>query len=213
MSLIVVFDGDLTPSQENISNLFQNPKFLLIDVISPSLEEGEGLIIGFSVNIIVPVIGKTIQKYIPHTIFDSLFSQDADTENIIYLPQEVTDSPYNIYVGINPSRNCTLRIYAEVENCSNCQLLEEINDNKNRLRTLQINQLYNTFQLSVLSANQAAQNTVLVAQSTVLGIVGAPLTGGASLALPAGTAATLAPTQQLLPGAVFLPGLPLLPGG
>lgn len=206
MSFKVIFDGQLTPNQENVTVDIVSPKFLFIQVISPRLNEneGEGLIIGLSVNIRIPVIGTELIKYVPHTIFDSIVSQDADSNNIIYLPSEVTESKYPIYCGLNPSRDCSLRIYAEVMECGSCEILDGI-------RSLQVGQFLSSVQQSIIAANQAAQNTVLIAQSVVLGIVGAPLTGGASLSLPAGATATLGPTQALLTGSVFAPLLPALP--
>lgn len=213
MTLQVIFDGTLNPEKENITNDIISPKFLLIHVIDPILDDsqGEGLIIGLSVNIRIPVIGTELIKYVPHTIFDSITSQDADTANIIYLPDEVTSSPYFIYCGLNPSRNCTLRIYAEVSECGNCEIVD-------RLEEIRETQLLNSVQQTSIALNQSAQNTALLAQSVVLGIVGAPLTAGATLALPEIVGSTLAPTTALLgsslplPRIPGLPDIPLLPG-
>lgn len=213
MTLEVIFDKALTPEQENITRDIISPKFLFIEVLEPSLDdnEGEGLVVGFSVNIRIPVVGSELIKYVPHTIFDSIFSQDADTANIIYLPEEVTSSPYPIYCGINPSRNCTLRIYAEVTECGLCEIVDQ-------LQTIRTTQLLNTVQQSAIATNQISQNTVLLAQSLVLGIVGAPLTAGASLALPKATASALSASTALLGGSLplseipGLPEIPLLPG-
>lgn len=213
MTLQVIFDGSLRPESENLTRDIVSPKFLLIHVIDPILDDnqGEGLIIGLSVNIRIPVIGTELIKYIPHTIFDSITSQDANTANIIYLPNEITSSSYSVYCGLNPSRNCTLRIYAEVTECDDCEIVD-------RIENIRKTQLLNTVQQTAIAANQSAQNTALLAQSVVLGIVGAPLTGGATLALPKIVGSTLAPTTALLGGSLpvpkipGLPDIPLLPG-
>lgn len=114
MKIEIVFDGFVSSAQISTSRKFKGCQFLLFEVtsINPPLSSTEGVQIGFAINVEVPVIGKTLTRYVPYKITEAFYEGSLDSKEIIGIPREFTDSDYDFYCSFNSGVNLSLRVYS-----------------------------------------------------------------------------------------------------
>jgi hypothetical protein len=192
MDINVIFDGPvLASSPRNLTQAFKGGQFIYCDPhLPPDPNTGgpQSLILGVAFLIKVPLIGG--EKLV---LWDSL--QDLDSKVLTPIPREVSESGYEIYLGIGTSidqPNFTVYvIYSDVTQESLASQLDTLQDDLNLILQNQTT----PFTLeSALAANALAQNTAL----TILGTGLAPISAGVT----AGVVPVLAGSQLLL----LLPG-------
>lgn len=192
----IVFDQEIQGGIIYISRLFKQARFILIDTVDLPQEQAYEL--GFSLNLIVPIIGRTIRKNIallPEQIigiFDSFY--------VISLPSSLYQSPYDcecvvsLSIDANPTN---LRIYAITSNITEETTNEKIDDILERVQTIQEVQIFDVAEDAVQVVNSISNNIAFGLLATSL----TPITGGTSAtALPPLSIGTSALTTLLLPG-------------
>jgi hypothetical protein len=94
MKLKVIFDGTVFAAKENISQTFRGGQFLYFD---PQLEENQSLEIGIAFLAILPGLNDThLLK-----VWDEL--QVLDTDNIVPIPREISESDFEFYIALGTS--------------------------------------------------------------------------------------------------------------
>lgn len=191
----VIFEGVLSPNTYVESQRFTNAQFVFFDISYPFLEENEGIQIGFSLLIEIPVIGKTVTKYVPHKITEAFFEGGMDSKELIGIPREFADSNYNFFCGFNSSRNVLIRVYAITSDTSIDSLDESLDNISTKLDIFLLGQ-------GGLIYNQMAQNTALQILGTSLFLVTGGISAGVNIPLAPSTL-TLMGLTRLLP--ILLP--------
>jgi hypothetical protein len=114
MQTSIIFDGTISPNQVADSQPFTNGQFLLFDV--PGLEQGEGIQIGMSIILKIPIIGKIAEKLLPTTLIERDLSLNLDTNLIFPLPREISESGNQVYCSFASTEAVTLRAYVITSN-------------------------------------------------------------------------------------------------
>lgn len=198
-SLSVVFDGAINSIDIAKSNTFKYGKFLVFDAVN--LPDEEGYEIGFRLAIIIPVIGKTLNKDVtlPNEIAEGSITSFA----IYPIPIEYSYYDFEFYCAFNSAIEVpNFRVYV-LRDETTLESIQEIN--QEILDKLNQFVFQETISDLAIVTNQLAQDAAILALGTGIGAALAPVTAGASLALPAAIG------QALLPGSSALTAL-LLPG-
>jgi hypothetical protein len=177
MSINVIFDGQLNPNTISESNIFTNANFLLLDVISPVLADNEGVLIGLGLLARIPIIGKTAIKYVPHKIteYEVNARELGDSTELIAIPYEFSNSPYEFFLGLNSSQSVTLRIYAITNYENNIDINHDL-----------IQEVLN--KINEIKLRQDLNIALDTSQNVAIGILGTgliPVTGGVTSPIPA----------------------------
>lgn len=138
MQTNVIFDGDIQSNQVSDSQSFTNGQFLLFDV--PGLQQGEGVQIGMSIVLKIPIIGKIAEKLLPMTLIERDLSLSLDTNLIFPIPKEITESGHEVYCSFASTKTLSLRAYVITSNVTQENLLTtlegKIQDLKDELKDL-----------------------------------------------------------------------------
>ncbi len=135
MDLRVIFDGSLSPNVIGQSQFFTKGQFILFN--TPGLQPGEGLIIGMSLVVQVPVLFGTVERIIPTTLLTEELSLTLDTNLVYYLPREISESDYQCFVYLNSARSIDSFIaYVVTSEATQESLKEAIEENRQLLQQL-----------------------------------------------------------------------------
>lgn len=167
METTIIYDSTVTANTVTRSNSFINGQVLIFD--SPSLPTDESIEFGLSVVGKFNLIGSSPEKLLPITFLDSNFTLLGNTNLIIYLPREVSETNVETYCYFNSNLAFNLRAYCIRTSITQESIYASLEDFKVR-ETLS--------DLAIIS-NQIAQNTAL----GILGVSLSPVTLGASLAV------------------------------
>lgn len=197
----IIYDGNLSPSNIAISESFVYGSFIIFDTTNLSLDEG--IEIGFTLTIEVPVIGRTLEKDV--ILPSETFAGTLDTFRVIDIPAEYSQSGYSMSCAFHSSREVTgFRAY--VIGDSQCTL-QKVCDTTNQILTEARIKAISDFAIdTALVTNQLSQNAALLALGTGVGAALAPYTAGASLAISPAVGSALVPGSTALGTALLLPG-------
>lgn len=179
MDINVIFDGPvLASSPRNLTQAFKGGQFIYCDPhLPPDPDTGgpQSLILGVAFLIKVPLIGG--EKLV---LWDSL--QDLDSNVLTPIPREVSESGYDIYLGIGTSvdqPNFTVYvIYSDVTQESLAGQLDTLQADIDLILQNQTT----TFNLeAAIASNQLAQNAAI----SLIGTGLIPLTAGVTTPVPA----------------------------
>lgn len=191
----VIFDQIIEPGLIYTSSRFSNSRFLLIDTVD--LPIFEALEMGLSVNILIPIIGRTISKNIP--LLPDIIQSILDTFYVISIPAEIYESQYELEVVMGFSSNITstrLRIYTFASDISEDFIRDSLLQIQESLNSIATLQEFDVAEDAAQIFNSIQNNLALGALSTAF----SPLTAGTSLAaIPSLTQGT-ASLSLLLPG-------------
>ncbi len=192
----IIFDQPVQGGQVYISQTFTNARFILIDTVDLPQEEAYEL--GFSVNLIVPIIGRTIRKnfaLLPEELI-GIF----DTFYVIPLPPSIYESQYESECVISLSLNATvttLRIYAYTSEFSPELTNEKLDSIIDSLDVITNRQVLDLAEDTAQVINSVQNNIAFGILATSL----VPFTGGTSIAaLPPIGIGSASLTGLLLPG-------------
>lgn len=167
METVIILDEILQPNQVTRSQNFTNPQVIIFD--SPSLPLDESVEFGFSLVAEFPLIGRISEKLIPVTFLDQEFNLQGNSDLIIHIPREISESNVNFYCYFNSARNLDLTVYVLKSSVTQESIF-------NSLEEIKTTELIND---ALLAGNEIAQNNALIA----LGLSLSPVTLGASLAI------------------------------
>ncbi|PSF30589.1 hypothetical protein C7H19_23700 [Aphanothece hegewaldii CCALA 016] len=134
METSVIFDGTLQPNQVSDSQSFTNGQFLLFDV--PGLQQGEGVQIGMSIILKIPIIGKIAEKILPMTLIERDLSLNLDTNLLFPIPREITESGHEVYCSFASTETVQLRAYVITSNVTQESLLSTLDNKIQELKDL-----------------------------------------------------------------------------
>lgn len=197
----IIYDGDLSASSIAISESFTYGNFIIFDTTNLSLDEG--IEIGFTLTIEVPVIGRTLEKDV--ILPSETFAGTLDSFKVIDIPTEYSQSGYSMSCAFHSSKEVTgFRAYVIGDNqCT----LKKVCDTTNQILTeARIKALTDVAIDSALVVNQLSQNAALLALGTGVGAALAPYTAGASLAISPAVGGALVPGSTALTAGLLLPG-------
>jgi hypothetical protein len=186
MQLKVIYDGTLLSSApRNLSQSFTGGQYLYFD---PQLGENLALMIGVAWLIKLPGVNGDLLK-----VWET--SNSLDTDVIIPIPREVSESGYELYCSFGTSVDQpNFRAYVIYSNITQESLAGQLGTLQADVDLILQNQTTSFTLESALAANALAQNTAL----TILGTGLAPISAGVT----AGVVPVLAGSQLLL----LLPG-------
>lgn len=173
MEVRVIYDGAILASQaRNLSTAFTGGQYLYFD---PQLPEGIALMIGVAWLIKLPGVNGELIK-----IWET--NNSLDTDNILPIPREISESGYELYCSFGTSVDQpnfrAYVIYSEVTQESLAAQLEAV---QNDLDLILQNQT-TTFNLeAAIASNQLAQNAAI----SLIGTGLIPLTAGVTTPVPA----------------------------
>lgn len=197
----IIYDGDLSSSTIAISESFVYGSFLIFDTTQLSLDEG--IEIGFTLTIEVPVIGRTLEKDV--ILPSETFAGTLDSFKVIDIPSEYSQSGYRMSCAFHSSRDVSgFRAY--VIGDSQCTLNKVCQNTEQILTETRVKALADTVFDAALVTNQLSQNAALLALGTGIGAALAPYTAGASLAISPAVGAALVPGSSALSVGLLLPG-------
>lgn len=192
----IIFDQNIEGGRVYISRAFTNARFLLLD--TPSLPQEEAYEIGASLNVNIPLIGRTISKNYP--ILSENIVGVSDTFYLVPIPVELSDSQYDMQLVLGVGSNLgsfPLRVYAYSNDTTLNTIEEELEEILARLSTIREGQIIDLAEDVATSVNDVQNNVALAALASSL----SPITLGASLStLPPLGIGTTALTGTLLPG-------------
>lgn len=135
MDLRVIFDGSLSPAVVAQSQSFTKGQFLLFN--SSELGANEGLILGMSIVMQVPVLFGTVTRIIPTPLLSRELTLTLDSNLIYPLPREVTESDYACFIYLNSADDVSNFVaYVVTSDVSQESLKEDVEENKQLLQQL-----------------------------------------------------------------------------
>jgi hypothetical protein len=195
----IIYDGNLSPNTIAISESFSYGSFIIFD--TTQLSSDEGIEIGFTLTIEVPVIGRTLEKDV--ILPSETFAGTLDSFRVIDIPSEYTSSGYSMSCAFHSSRE-VIGFRAYVIGDSQCTLKKVCDTTERILSEARIKAIADTAFNTAIATNQLSQNAALLALGTGVGAALAPYTGGASLALSPAVGTALAPGATALSTSLLL---------
>ncbi|MGL5874015.1 MAG: hypothetical protein ACRC2R_16875 [Xenococcaceae cyanobacterium] len=197
----IIYDGNLNASSIAISEYFSYGHFIIFDTVN--LSNDEGIEIGFTLTIDVPVIGRTLEKDV--ILPSETFAGTLDTFRVIDIPSEYSQSGYRMSCAFHSSRDVSgFRAY--VIGDRSCTL-KQVCDTTNQILTEARIKAISDFAIdTALVTNQLSQNAALLALGTGIGIALAPYTAGTSLAITPAVGSALVPGSTALGTSLLLLG-------
>ncbi len=190
-----IFSGFTNPNQIDKSAVFSGCDFLLLNALNVGVDQYE-----IAASIVIEVVADTLyfngQVEVPQAPLGTkelpLSLPFFDTALIVPLPSEATRSDCQCYICLATSFPINIEIFS-VSTKNLCECKDELSSLQNDINFLKA---INT----AIAVNQIAQDVVLLATATVIGVGLALPTGGTSLSLPPAVTATLAPaTASIVP--------------
>lgn len=124
MQLKVIYDSPIYPDQVNISQDFKGGQFLIFHI--PGAPEDEESAIGLALNARLPLIGST-------TIKNWSDISEANTDKLIVLPREYSESNFDFYCAFaSPIFIPLFRVYVVTSEAS----LEGLNTSLEEIKAL-----------------------------------------------------------------------------
>lgn len=128
MKLKVIYDSPIYPDQVNLSQDFKGGQFLIFDI--PGAPEDEETAIGLALNARIPLIGST-----PIKNWSDI--SEANTDRLIALPREYSESNYDFYCAFASTVFIPLfRVYAVISEVSLETLSSNLQEIKDQLESI-----------------------------------------------------------------------------
>lgn len=174
MKMRVIFDGTVYAAGRNLTQTFKGGQFLYFD---PQLETNQFQELGVSLIARLPGVNGTIDK-----LWDDLGI--LNTDNIIPIPREVSESGFEFYLGLGSSIDQpnfrAYLIYSEITQESVSNQIEDLGEDIEQILENQTT----AFNLqTAIGLNQLSQNTALTILGTGLAPISAGVTAGVIPAL------------------------------
>lgn len=185
MQVKVIYDGLVSASEpRNLSQPFTGGQYLYFD---PQLPEGIALMIGVAWLIKLPGINGDLLK-----VWET--SNSLDTDTIIPIPREISESGYELYCSFGTSVNQpNFRAYVIYSEVTQESLAADLDQIQSDLADILQNQTTQFALDTAIGINQLAQNQAI----SLIGTGLIPITGGIT-----------SPVPLLLTGSSLLPLLP-----
>lgn len=181
MKMRVIFDGTVYAAGRNLTQTFKGGQFLYFD---PQLEPNQDLDLGVTLIAKLPGLNGAIDK-----LWDDLGI--LNTDNIIPIPREVSESGFEFYLGLGSSIDQpNFRAYLIYSEVTQESVSIQVEDLKKEIELILQNQTTSFNLETAIGMNQLAQNTAI----TILGMGLAPISAGVTAGVvPVLTGSSLLP--------------------
>lgn len=119
---IEIFNGTIIPGQDNLTDAFQDPSFLFMEVINAPGE------VEIDVDLQAYLLNNRLQRRVP---FVAEEQRIIDTFSVWTVPTEMQASGYDLKLNLNPSDEIDAIVYVVKAGCACEAKLNEINNKLN----------------------------------------------------------------------------------